>query len=267
MKPPVTELPSAEPPACSGNAPPGAAGTRRVSDLFDLGPLKTTAIGGIFFLLPLIVVGALVGQVVKIVWTVAVQVAGVLPAHSWTGYLLVVALSVGLLVLGCFLAGFLARRRLARRFNESLEKYVLMLVPRYAIIKEQLTGNIGGNQYRNTLIPVLVQFPGYQRVGFEVERGEGACAESERVGTERVGTERGESERAAAPVSAEAWVTVYLPGAPDPWTGVTVVVSHRRVRRLDSPFGDTVTSFEQVGRGTLRLLAAAGAVAAHRSDR
>jgi hypothetical protein len=36
-----------------------------------IGFLKTTAIGGLLFLLPLIIVGALIGQVVPIVMTVA----------------------------------------------------------------------------------------------------------------------------------------------------------------------------------------------------
>lgn len=199
---------------------------RRSSLVSLLGPLKTTAIGGIFFLLPVAVIGALVGQIAKVVWTVAVQVNGFLPTQTWLGYLLVIGLSVALLLLACFSAGFLARRQLAKRFNESLEKYVLMLFPRYTIIKEQLTGNIGGNEHRNSLQPVIVQFPGYQRVGLEVERGQ-------------------------TPESAEQ-VTVFFPGSPDPWSGTLLVVPQRRVRHLSRSFSDTVASFEQLGRGLLQ---------------
>ncbi len=249
-QPPVTPAASKSPePANAAGSSASPSITEQSTEglgavLLSLGPLKTMAIGGIFFLLPVIVIGALIGQVAKIVWTVAVQVNGFLPANNWIGYLVVIALSVALLVLACFLAGFLARRRLARRFNQSLEKYVLMLFPRYTILKEQLTGNIGGDEYRNTLLPVIVQFPGYQRIGFEVERTSQPLARSQEDAA------AGEEGQAAV----EPWVTVFFPGSPDPWSGTSLLVSHRQVRPLASPFAETVAAFERLGRGSQALL-------------
>jgi hypothetical protein len=46
------------------------------------GFLKTTALGGLLFLLPLIVIGALAGQAVPIVLTVADVFGKVIPVRS-----------------------------------------------------------------------------------------------------------------------------------------------------------------------------------------
>jgi uncharacterized membrane protein len=204
---------------------------RRVMQSF--GFLKTTAIGGLFFLLPLVVVGVLLGQVARIVWVVAVEVNGFLPTQTAAGYTIVIAISIGLIVFACFACGVFARRRIARKFSKSVEKYLLMMFPRYAILKEQLTGNIGGDVLRNTLQPVLVRLPGHSRLGFEIER---------------------QVEHEDAGGSVRESVTVFLPGSPDPWSGHTIVVQSHHVEKLASPFGEAVGALEQLGRGTQHLI-------------
>lgn len=197
----------------------------RVSHSF--GVLKTTAIGGIFFLFPLIVVGALLGQILQVAWIAARSASEYLPIHSAVGYGLLVLGVILLLLVLCFAGGVVARRSLGKRFTESVEKYLLMLFPRYAIFKEQLTGNIGGEVLRNQLKPVMVSMPDGQRLAMEVERGL---------------------------VDDVSHVTVFFPGSPDPWFGSVVVVEAFRVKRLDVPFGVAIATAEQLGRGSLRLL-------------
>jgi len=193
----------------------------------SIGVLKTTAIGGIFFLFPLVVVGALIGQVLQIVWLVASNLHEYLPIKTFVGYALLFAITILLLLLLCFLAGIAARRSLGQKFTQSVEKYLLMLFPRYAIFKEQLTGNIGGEVLRNQLIPVLVLVPEGQRLGMEVEQ---------------------------KVVEGTQWVTVYLPGSPDPWSGSVVIVEGFRVKRIDTPFAEAIATAEQLGRGSIHLL-------------
>jgi uncharacterized membrane protein len=197
----------------------------------SIGVLKTTAIGGIFFLLPLIVVGALIGQTLQIVWVVAQSVHDYLPVKSPFGYSLLLAAAVLLLLLLCFAAGVAAKRSLGKQFTESIEKYLLMLFPRYAIFKEQLTGNIGGDVLHNRLKPVMVSMPEGKRLGMEVERSDSADSPEKAV-----------------------WVTVFLPGSPDPWSGSVVIVDVNHVQRLEIPFAEAIATAEQLGRGTLRLI-------------
>ncbi len=189
--------------------------------------LKTTAIGGIFFLLPLVVVGALLGQLLQVVWIVARSINEYMPFKTAAGYGLLMAIALLVLLLLCFIAGIVARRSLGKRFTESIEKYLLMLFPRYAIFKEQLTGNIGGEVLHNQLKPVIVSLPEGQRLGMEVERGL---------------------------VDDASRVTVFLPGSPDPWSGCVVIVESFRVKKLEIPFGEALATVEQLGRGSLKLL-------------
>jgi uncharacterized membrane protein len=198
---------------------------QRVTESFSI--LKTTAIGGIFFLLPLVVIGALLGQLLQIVWVAARSIHEYLPFRSVMGYTLLFLILLLLILLTCFLAGIIARKSLARRFTEKVEKHLLMLFPRYAIFKEQLTGNIGGEVLRNQLSPVLVSVPEGQRIAMEVERGQA----------------RGDN-----------WVTVFFPGSPDPWSGSVVIVPASRVQSIEVPFTEAIATAEQLGRGSLRVL-------------
>ncbi|MFG0265067.1 MAG: DUF502 domain-containing protein [Rhodopirellula sp. JB055] len=193
--------------------------------------LRTTAIGGIFFLLPLVVVLFLIGQLAQVIYAVAVALLPILqdytPFHDTTGYLLIFGIATLLLILACFVSGIMARRSIARQFTRLIEKYLLMMFPRYAIFKEQLSGNIGGEVAKNRLRPVVVRLEGFSQLAFEVERYRGADSAKDPMG-----------------------VTLYLPGSPDPWNGKVVMVEASRVQRIDAPFGDVVGTFEQLGTDT-----------------
>ena len=91
--------------------------------------LRTTAIGGLLFLLPLIVVGALIGQVVPIVLTIAESLGGILPGVVKTpgGISLLILLAIVVLLLLCFGAGILARKSFGRSLSEAFEKKLLLL--------------------------------------------------------------------------------------------------------------------------------------------
>lgn len=181
--------------------------------------LRTTAIGGIFFLLPLTVVGMLLGQVVSVIWTASGAVGGYLPKEEPLGYALLFLSGIAILVLLCFAAGIVARRAVGRKFTATTEKYLLMLFPRYAIFKEQLSGNIGGTEFHNTMHPVVVTCIDYDRIAMEIER---------------------HGDR----------VTLFLPGSPDPWSGTVVMADAKKVRPLSANFGDAMATFEQLGRRT-----------------
>jgi uncharacterized membrane protein len=193
----------------------------------SIGFLRTTAIGGLLFLLPLVVVGALIGQVVPIVMAIAKSLSEFLPgfAKSPNGIGLLLLIATAVLLLLCFGAGIVARHSLARTFTQAFEKRLMMLFPRYAIIKDQMADTIGGDERRPTMKPVLVHFDEWSRIAFETERSE-----------------------------ALGYVAVYLPGSPDAWSGLVALVSIDRVQPLEAEFGPTVSTCEQLGRGAELLL-------------
>lgn len=184
----------------------------------------TTAVGGLLFLLPLIIIGALIGQVVPIVITIAEFLGEIIPIRTPGGIALLVLLAIVVLLLLCFGAGVLARRTFGKRLSAGFEKLLLMLFPRYAIIKDQMASSVGGHDNRPQMKPVIVSFDDRVRIAMEIERTEGDL------------------------------VTVYLPGSPDPWSGSVAIVNAAQVQETDVEFGDAVAICEQLGRGSAAVL-------------
>jgi uncharacterized membrane protein len=188
--------------------------------------LKTTAIGGLVFLLPLVVVGAALGYVYHVVMLVYQPLHELLGVSTFWGVAVVLLLAIGLLVALCFVCGLTAQRAMARQFTQTLEKQLVMLVPKYAIYKDILAGNIGGDTLAPTLKPVTVRLDDMIRIGFESGR------------------------------PSPELVTVYLPGAPDPWIGSVALVEASRVQPLEVSFSETGALCERLGRDSDQLLAA-----------
>lgn len=193
----------------------------------SFGFLKTTAIGGLIFLLPLIVIGALIGQIVPIVMTVATllsEYSEYLYFDTPSGYAILVGLSIAIVLLMCFAAGLIARWSIGKKLSKFVENNLILLFPRYAIYREQLKGSIGGDHNKSVMIPVLVRFDDVTRVAFEVERKEGAL------------------------------VSIYLPGSPDPWSGFVIFMTPDRVEPMGIPFSEALGICERMGRESLYLL-------------
>lgn len=187
--------------------------------------LKTTAIGGLLFLLPLIVLGALFGQIAPIVVSVASFLNEYIPVKTATGIAILVGLSIAIILLLCFVAGMFARWSLGRKISVAFEKRLALLFPRYSVLKDQMADTIGGNETKPQMKPVLVMFDEYQRIAFETERDE-----------------------------KKGLATIYLPGSPDPWSGKVVILKLERVTRLDTDFGHAAATCEQLGRGSIATI-------------
>lgn len=187
------------------------------------GFLRTTLLGGVLFLLPLIVIGILLGQAGQVVFALAQAIGGILSFESPYTYAILVAAAIGIVIGGCFAAGLVARHSLGKWLSDQTERNLTLLYPRYAIYKDQIIGNIGGDVAEGRLKPVKVAFVDCTRLGLEVER------------------------------SAEGLVTVYLPSSPDPWSGSVALVASDRVERIEVPYVEMMTSFEKLGADSLRL--------------
>jgi uncharacterized membrane protein len=190
------------------------------------GFFKTTAIGGLLFLLPLIVLGWLLGYVYQAVVVIYEPLKSHLPVSGVTGTALLFGLAIVVLVLLCAVCGLAARRAIARKFSQTVEKQIMMIFPKYAIYKDILAGNFGGEVHTPTLKPVAVHLQDMVRIGYEAGRAE------------------------------QGLVTVYLPGSPDPWMGTVVLVEPARVQPLELGFGELAAICERLGRDSQQLLAA-----------
>ena len=132
-------------------------------------PLVTTLIGGMVFLLPLVVVLYVLGQGLALTTRVAQPLTSMLPDKSIGGIAFASIAALLLLLLLCFGAGLLARAAFGRALTDQFEARLQTVYPRYAVIKAMSQGLHGALGHR-VLKPVLVTFDDHQLIAYDIER-------------------------------------------------------------------------------------------------
>ena len=178
--------------------------------------ILTTVLGGVLFLIPFVVVVALLGKGFMIMHAMAEKVHMFFPWDSVVGLPIVKVLTVLLLVGTCFISGLVAKSSWGRNIQNRIDDLLLQFVPGYAWIKG-MTSSVNVEEADVLFKPVWIRFDDQYQVGFEVERCEGDL------------------------------VAVFLPSAPDPRTGTLSYVTSDRVDYLTSSFYDVVKSFRKLG--------------------
>lgn len=191
----------------------------------SLGFLKTTALGGLFFLLPLAVIGGILGYVFSMVSVIYEPLKKRFPIDDPAWLALLFGISVGILLILCFSAGIIARRAIGRKFSRTIEKQLMTVFPKYAVYKDLLADNIGGPDNIPSLKPVCIRCGESHRLAFEADR------------------------------LANGLVSVYMPGAPDTWIGHVELIPAERIEPLDIPFSEFVAIFERLGRDCAAMFA------------
>ena len=136
----------------------------------SLRALKTTALGGVFFLLPIVVVVIVLAYIYRTVATIHERLEPWIPFHSTTGIALLFCLAIVLLLAACFVAGLVARHAIGRHFSRSIEQQLITVFPKYGIYKDLLAGKIGGGENVPSLCPVLVKKDGVFSLAFQADR-------------------------------------------------------------------------------------------------
>jgi len=193
----------------------------------SLKPLTTTLIGGVVFLLPLIVVLYVLGQGLALAAHAVQPLVGLLPDKSIGGITFASLAALTLLLLLCFGAGLLARAAVGQAFSARFEDKLQTLYPRYSVIKAMSQG-LHGALGKKVLKPVLATFDDNQLIGFDMERLD------------------------------DGRVVLYVPGAPDAWSGSVLLVAPERVQPLDIDARDLAKALQGLGLSAAALLRAAG---------
>ena len=187
-----------------------------------IGALKTTITGGLVFLVPLGILIIVVAKVFEMMSFLATPFSNWIPVDKVAGIAVANIVTTILIVAICYIAGLVASLTYARKFYSKLDEKLMVFLPRYTFIKS-MTGSIAANEAESALTPVLVTFDDQAQIGFEVERSENGL------------------------------VTVYLPGAPDSWSGAVAHVTTDRIKSLDADFKEIVSSFKKAGVGASAL--------------
>ncbi len=193
--------------------------------IFDF--VKTTVVGGAIFLLPFAAVLLIVIKAGKMAVDSATPLAEKLPISKGEAVLAVYAVGTFLLVLVAFAAGLFVRSfKIKKDAASFLEDKVLNKLPPYVALRKY-TDRLAGLEAKTNedLKPVLVRMPNGWQLGF------------------------------LAATFNDGQVAVFMPGAPNPSSGVVQIVSANHITPLDVSYRDALACLEQSGRGLPKLLA------------
>lgn len=164
-----------------------------------------------------------IGKAMQITHKIAAPIAGLLGFDTIAGIAVTELIAIGILVLICFPAGLAAERPRVKKWVRSLGANVLGKIPAYELLKTKAESTLNFEN-KAEMQSVKVRFDDYWQLAFEMERIEGGD------------------------------VVIFLPGAPDPWSGSVCVVSEDRVTPLDLTAKAAVNLMKRLGKGSTEAL-------------
>ena len=186
--------------------------------------LKTTIVGGIIFLIPVVLIIMVLGKALALIKRFSEPMANFLPVDTFAGIAVANIIGIVALALICFIAGLVARTSLASSAVQKAEAKFLWHLPGYAFTKG-ITDSLNSGNGSLSLQPVSCRLDDCWQIGFEVERMD------------------------------DGRVVVYLPGAPNPWSGSIMLVDADRVEVLGSTMVATIGCLRKLGHGGKKLFA------------
>lgn len=188
-----------------------------------VGLIKTTVVGGLLFLLPIVLVALILREAVRVLDKLSQPVVAMLPTQSIAGVTLAGLISIAALILLCFLAGLIARTRLGHDLGDVVENMVLRRIPGFMLIKA-IAGGVAGVDTKSPLSVALARIEDAWVLGFVLER------------------------------HASGLLTVFVPSAPTPAAGSVYYLTEDRVRFLDVPASAAMSCIMRLGVGSAALL-------------
>ena len=184
--------------------------------------IKRTVIGGLVFLLPIMVVILILEQAIDFAMLVAEPLSDII-LLDMPGVILANLLAAGLVVCVCYIAGLIATSASVRALSERGDSFFNENLPGYMFVKMFIGSIMGPEEMEKDFEPIVYEVQNVKRIGFEVERSE------------------------------DGWVTVFLPHTPVPWSGITMIVAAENVTRLDVKNFDALGPLSRLGKGSMAL--------------
>ncbi len=185
--------------------------------------VKSTLVGGIFFLVPVVALVFVIGQAGAFAYQIVHPLVDWLPVRTVSTVSLAFLIVALVLVLVCFLAGLVARMAISQWFVGSLERVIVTLIPSYGLMKSMGQGWIGiaGEEPHQ---PVLVRLDDHQQIGFRMD------------------------------TLVDGRSVIFIPNVPTPWTGSLMVVAADRIEPLPFTTQQAIECLRRLGANTGELL-------------
>ena len=186
--------------------------------------LKTTAMGGLFVLLPILLLYLLLSEALDMIVALATPIADLFPEGTFGKVEFPVILGL-ILILGLsFVIGLGLRAKIARRSGRWIERTILDRLPAYNALKSLTTGFAEAGKAGAFRAALLVSADGEREFIYVIED------------------------------HGEDYLTVLLPWAPTAFAGIVKIVDRKRVELLDANLGDVSKVLSHWGVGANDLL-------------
>ena len=184
--------------------------------------LRATVVGGALFLVPLVVLLAILGKAHEFFQKMAIAITAALPPNVVASIPAPRIVAIVAIVLFCFLAGLYARTDLAKRSIAWLESVLLSNIPGYSFMKglgEDIVGVEGATRRE----VVLARIEDAWQIAFLIER------------------------------LPDGQVAVFVPGAPSPLSGSIYLMTADRIKPLDVSAAAAMKCIKGLGLGSGKL--------------
>ncbi|WP_425614779.1 DUF502 domain-containing protein [Anatilimnocola sp. NA78] len=198
--------------------------------------LRATIVGGLFVLVPVVLVCVVLGHAAQFAYELIHPLVQWLPVKSISGVSLSFLLGIAALVLICFFAGLLARTAVSQWFVGTLEQLILSFVPSYGLMKSMGQGWIGVST-EEPHQAVMVRLDDASQLGFVMDTlADGRCV-------------------------------VFIPDVPTPWSGSLLFVEPARIEPLAITTKQAIECLRRLGANSSKVLNEARALAGEPASR
>ena len=178
--------------------------------------LKSTFIGGLFVLAPIVLLLVIAGKAVDVVYSALRPMVDYLPFDSVASASVALLLAFAAVVALCFVAGLAAKVTLTKRLVRSIESMLLSNLPGYSLMKG-VGESFVGVKAESERQAVLVRFEASRMVGFVMDR-----------------------------LNHDKLV-VFVPGVPNAMTGTLHIIESLRVEPLEMPVRTVLDFLNRLG--------------------
>jgi uncharacterized membrane protein len=186
--------------------------------------LKTSLIGGLFVLLPLILFYLLLAEMLQLVVALATPIADLFPEGTFDRVKAPVVMALILIVGTSFLFGLALRSMTLRRFGLWIERTMFGRLPLYGAVKSLSRALVGAKEDIAFKPAVLDSADGEREIVYVIE-------------------DHGDGQ-----------LTVLVPWAPASFAGSVKIMSSGRIEMLDASLGDVSRALGHWGIGVHDLI-------------
>jgi uncharacterized membrane protein len=186
--------------------------------------LKTTAMGGLFILLPILLLYLLLAELLEVMVALATPITGLFPQGTFERINAPVLVAVVLITGASFLLGLALRSMTLNRIGLWTERTMLGRLPLYGAVKRLSRGLVGAKEESAFRTAVLNSADGEREIVFVIEDQGGGQ------------------------------MTVLVPWAPASFAGSVKIVGSDRIEILDASLGDVSRVLGHWGVGARELL-------------